>query len=130
MIDRNIGNSAIAQADAAQQAREDAQDAREAQILAEGREMLAAFPRVATPGMLKRLLDLGDEASDITTEQLLDFLLEQFRAGNLGARLLMGRFWRVAQDYPDLLPEPEPKVSVERLRVTCSALDDYVEQLR
>ena len=130
MLDRNIGNTGIALADAQRQAREDAQDERDAQILAEGRELLAAFPRVVTPAMLKRLLDLGDEASGISTEHLLDFLLEQFRAGNLGARLLMGRFWRVAQDYPDLLPEPEPKVTCERRRVTGSSLDRLVEQLR
>ena len=128
MIDPDIGNTAIALAHAAREARENAQDERDAQLLAEGRELLARFPRVATPAMLRRLLDLGDEATGISTQDLLAFLLEQFRAGSLGARLLMGRFRRVAQDYPDFLPEPT--VSCERLRVTGSALDQLVEQMR
>ena len=126
--DPNLGDSAIALADAQAQAREDALDARDAQLLAQGRELLAAFPRVATPAMLQRLLDLGDEASGISTQDLLGFVLEQFRGGSLGARQLLQRFWRVAQDYPELLPEPP--VVLERMRVTGSALDRMVEQLR
>ena len=129
MIDRNIGNTAIALADAQRQAREDALAVRDAQLLIEGRELLAAFPRVATPAMLKRLLDLGDVPNP-STEDLCRFVLEQFRAGNLGARQLMARFWRVAQDWPELLPEPPAKVPAERICVTGSSLDRIVEQAR
>ena len=126
MVDRNIGNTALALADAARQAREDAQDERDAQLLAEGRELLAAFPRVATPAMLKRLLDLGDVPNPSTAD-LLQFLLDEFRAGSLGARRLMQRFWHTAADWPELLPEPP--VSAERLRVVGSVNWD-VEQRR
>ena len=128
--DPDIGNTAIALAHAAREARDDALDERDAQLLAEGRELLHTFPRSATPAMLHRLLDLGDERSGISTEDLLAFVLEQFRAGSLGARLLMGRFWRVAQDYPDQLPEPPQHMRAERVRVTDSSLDRLVEQLR
>ena len=130
MIDTDIGNTAIALAHAAREARENAQDERDAQLLAEGRELLAKFPRVATPAMLHRLLDLGDEATCISTDDLLRFLLEQFRAGSLGARLLMGRFWEVAKDYPDQLPEPPQHLRAERVRVTASDLGRLVEQAR
>lgn len=125
--DPNIGNTAIAMADAARQAREDALDARDAQQLAEGRELLAAFPRVATPAMLRRLLDLGD-APQVTTDDLLRFLLLEYRCGNVIARMYLRKFWLTAQDYPELLPEPTERLPAERLRVTCSALD--LEQLR
>ena len=124
--DTDIGDTAIALAHAQREARENAQDERDAQLLAEGLDLVKQFPRVVTPAMLHRLLDLG--AEPVSTEDLLAFLLEQFRAGSVGARLLMGRFWRVAQDYPDFLPEPT--VSCERLRVTGSALDQLVEQMR
>lgn len=130
MIDTDIGNTAIALAHAAREARENAQDERDTLLLAEGRELLAKFPRVATPAMLRRLLDLGDEATGISTQDLLAFLLEQFRAGSLGARLLVGRFWEVAKDYPDLLPEPSPHMRCERVRVPGSTLDRLVEQAR
>ena len=124
--DPTLGDSAIALADAQAQAREDALDARDAQLLAQGRELLAAFPRVATPAMLKRLLDLGDVPNPSTAD-LLQFLLDEFRAGSLGARRLMQRFWHTAADWPELLPEPP--VAAERLRVVGSVNWD-VEQRR
>lgn len=123
MIDRNIGNSAIAQADARRQAREDAQDAMDAQRFSEGRELLRCFPQVATARMLHRLVDLGDEPNP-STEDVMQFLLDEFRAGSLRARRLMQRLWAVAADYPELLPEdPAP---LERAKF----LSDYVERLR
>ena len=128
MLDRNIGNTAIALADAQRQAREDAQDERDAQLLAQGRELLAAFPRCVTPAMLERLLELGDEPKVVSTRDLLAFLLDQFRRGNLGARMLLQRFWSVAADYPELLPEPP--VPLGRMRVTGSDLERLVEQSR
>ncbi|MDE2467781.1 MAG: hypothetical protein KGL35_03330 [Bradyrhizobium sp.] len=124
MIDTDIGNTAIALAHAQREARENAQDERDAQLLAEGRELLHTFPRVATPAMLHRLLDLGDEATGISTDDLLRFLLDEFRAGSLRARVLLGRFWEVAKDYPELLPEPHQEL------VRAKFLSDYVEQLR
>ncbi len=129
MLDRNIGNTAIALADAQRQAREDALDERDAQLLAEGRKLLAAFPRVATPAMLKRLLDLGD-VPDPSTEDLLQFLLDEFRGGSIRAQRLMGRFWRAAADWPEMLPESPIKLPAERLRVPGAALDLVVEQAR
>lgn len=129
MLDRNVGNTALALGDAAHQAREDALDARDAQLLADGRELLAAFPRAATPAMLKRLLDLGDVPNPSTAD-LLQFVLDEFRAGSLGARRLMQRFWCTAADWPELLPEPPIKLPAERLRVTGAALDLAVEQAR
>ncbi len=129
MLDRNIGNTAIALADAHRQAREDALDARDEQQLAEGRELLCEFPRNATVPMLRRLLDLGDVPNP-STDDLLQFLLDEWRYGSLRAQRLMGRFWGTAADWPELLPEPPIKLPAERLRVTGAALDLVVEQAR
>ena len=126
MLDRNLGNTAMARADALAQARADALDEQDARTLAEGRELVRAFPRVATAAMLQRLLDLGDVPNP-STRDVLQFVLDEFRAGSLGARRLMQRFWKTAADWPELLPEPP--VAAERLRVVGSVEWD-VEQRR
>ena len=123
LIDTDIGNTAIALAHAAREARENAQDIEDAQTLAEGRELLKNFPRIVTPAMLGRLTDLGEDPL-VSAKDLHQFLLDEFRAGSLRARVLLGRYWEVAKDYPELLSEP--RQTVERAKF----LADYVEQLR
>ncbi len=127
MVDPNLGNTAIARADAAAQARADALDEQDERRFREGRALVRDFPRVATPAMLQRLLDLGDVPNP-STRDLLQFLLDEFRAGSLGARRLMQRFWTTAADWPELLPEPP--VDAERLRIVGSSLERIVEQRR
>ena len=134
MLDRNIGNTAIALADAHRQAREDALDARDEQQLAEGRDLLRGFPGNATPAMLARLTDLGDVPTP-STRDLLEFVLSEFRVGNRRAAQLMRRYWATAMDWPEMLPDPADyplpaKQPAERLSVTGASLDRLVEQAR
>ncbi len=129
MHDPDIGNTAIALAHAMREAREQQQDLLDAQQLANGRALLRSFPGNATPAMLARLTDLGDVPNP-STRDLLEFLLGEFRAGNGRAAQLMHRYWRVARDWPEMLPEPQVRLPAERLSVTGSSLDRLVEQAR
>ena len=132
--DLDIGNTAIAQRSAEADARADALDARDDAIHRDGLALLSGFPGNPTASMLARLTDLGDVPNP-STRDLLEFVLSEFRVGNRRAAQLMRRYWATAMDWPEMLPDPADyplpaKQPAERLRVTGSALDRIVEQLR
>lgn len=106
MVDRNLGDSRIARRAAQAQAHADALDARDQAVLQAGLDLLPRFPGNATPAMLARLTDLGDEPNP-STHDLLEFVLSEFRVGNRRAAQLMRRFWATAMDWPEMLPEPD-----------------------